>query len=76
MTKIIINNNMTTFEEVENGTFFTDFENHFCYKVSENQILDFSLNEFLDSSDDDDNCFYNDDDFVTAHKTVAINVIA
>lgn len=47
MTKTIINNNMTTFGEVENGTFFTDSENHFCYKVSENQILDFTLNEFL-----------------------------
>lgn len=75
MTKTIINNNMTTFEEVENGTFFTDFENHFCYKVSENQILDFTLNEFFDSSDNDD-CFYNYDDFVTAHKTVVIDVIA
>ena len=41
MTKTIINNNMITFGEIESGTFFTDFENHFCYKVSENQILDF-----------------------------------
>lgn len=74
MTKTIINNNMTTFGEVENGTFFTDSENHFCYKVTENQILDFTLNEFLDSSDDD-GCFYNYDDFVTVHKTVVINVM-
>ncbi len=75
MTKTIINNNMTTFGEVENGTFFTDSENHFCYKVSENQILDFTLNEFFGSSDDD-GCFYNYDDFVTVHKTVVIDVIA
>lgn len=64
MTKTIINNNMTTFGEV----FFTDSENHFCYKVAENQILDFTLNEFFGGSDDDD--------FVTVHKTVVIDVIA
>ena len=74
MTKTIINNNMITFGEVESGTFFTDSENHFCYKVAKNQILDFTLNEFFDSSDDD--CFYNDYDFVNVHKTVVINAIS
>ena len=33
MTKTIINNNMTTFGEVESGTFFTDSENHFVIKL-------------------------------------------
>ena len=74
MTKTIINNNMITFGEVESGTFFTDSENHFCYKVSENQILDFTLNEFFDSSDNDD-CFYNADDTVIVHKKIVINAI-
>lgn len=75
MTKTIINNNnVIAFGRVKNGEFFTDSENHFCYKVSDCQILDFTLNEFFDTNETGD-CYYDDDDFVTVHKTIAINII-
>ena len=38
---------MKTFGQINNNTFFSDFENHFGYKISDTQILDLSLNEFF-----------------------------
>lgn len=69
MTEITINTNFKPFKEVEKGDFFTDAENHLCYCIKKDTILDLTANNLLIG------LYYLSNDMVTIHKKVEIRVI-